>query len=195
MIFQLNRANGHHIHTNRDRVIVCVLVSVAVHLMRTRHSNTRIQTVSSLFFYRIVNRLARTASRSFACGVHNFLFSYSWCLTERWKPKQKKGKNHRYLYYLLFCLRASFKSDLRIIMLASANQTVRPIHRKQKRSLFICVVFDNDEKCCSWISCTWMCNKIVCPLPAFIKCNSCSYTYLHNNKTNIIVLGSVSSFV
>lgn len=73
----------------------------------------------------------------------------------------KKEKN-RCLYYLLFCLRASFKSDLRIIMFARVPQSVPYTHRKQqqqqqKRFLFICVVFDNDEQCCLWISCTWIC--------------------------------------
>lgn len=52
------------------------------------------------------------------------------------RRRNRKKKNNRYLYYLLFCLRASFKSDLRIIVFASANQAVRP-YTENKNALYL----------------------------------------------------------
>lgn len=48
-----SRQRPQHTYKQRDRVIVCVHVSVAVHLMRTRHSNTPTQTPLVKDSYRI----------------------------------------------------------------------------------------------------------------------------------------------
>lgn len=116
---------------------------------------------SNILFYKIIyRRLSRTASHSLARCAHNFLFSHLRCLTEMKTERRKKRES----LFVLFIILPPRVIQIRFTYYyVRAGATVRPIHTPKtattttKRSLFICVVFDNDEQCCLWISCTWIC--------------------------------------